>query len=101
MSLTVIIARDVQKRYHGRLRSIMLEVSTGIYVSARLNKDARDRVWEQLSQWHGTLRRGSLVMVWQDRGALARIGVRLLGEPPRDLVDIDGLLLTRRPLPST
>jgi CRISPR-associated protein Cas2 len=101
VSLTVIVARDVEKRYHGRLRSIMLEVSTGVYISTRLNKDTRERVWSQLSQWHGALGRGSLVMVWQDRSALDRTGARHLGEPPRDLVEIDGLLLTRRPPVST
>lgn len=101
MSLTVIIARDVEKRYHGRLRSLMLEVSVGAYVSNRLNKDTRERIWEQLARWHAALGRGSLVMVWQDRGTLDRAGVKHLGEPPRDLVDIDGLLLTRLPLSAT
>jgi CRISPR-associated protein Cas2 len=97
VNLTVVIARDVQTRYHGRLRSIMLEVSVGVYVSTRLNKDTRERLWAQLSQWYRVLRRGSLVLIWQERGELDRVGMKHLGEPPKDLVMIDGLLLTRRP----
>lgn len=101
MSLTLIVARDVPKRYHGRLRSIMLEVSVGVYVSTRLNKDTRERLWAQLADWHRALQRGSLVMVWQDRSALDRVGAAFLGEPPKDFVMIDGLMLTRRPHSST
>jgi CRISPR-associated protein Cas2 len=100
VSLTVIVTRDVQSRYRGHLASCMLEVSPGTYVSPRLNKDTRERIWATLSDWHRTLGRGSIVMVWQDRGALDKIGVRHLGEPPKDLVMCDGLLLTRRPFPN-
>jgi CRISPR-associated protein Cas2 len=101
VNLTLIVTRDVEARYRGFLASSMLEISAGTYVSPRLNKDTRERIWEVLSDWHRTLQRGSIVMVWRDRGALDRIGISHLGEPPKDVVSIDGLLLTRRPLPST
>jgi CRISPR-associated protein Cas2 len=101
VSLTLIVTRDVEARYRGFLASSMLEVSPGTYVSPRLTRDTRERIWTTLCDWHRTLRRGSIVMVWQDRSALDRIGVKHLGEPPNDLVMCDGLLLTRRPLASS
>jgi CRISPR-associated protein Cas2 len=97
VSLTLIVTRDVAPRYRGFLASSLLEVSAGVYVSPRLNSDTRERIWSTLSDWHRTLQRGSIVMVWQDRSALDRVGLAILGEPPKDLVMCDGLLLTRRP----
>jgi CRISPR-associated protein Cas2 len=98
MSLTLIVTRDVEARYRGFLASSMLEVAAGVYVSPRLNKDTRQRIWEVLSNWHRVLRRGSIVMIWHDRTALDLIGMSILGEPPKDIVNVDGLLLTRLPL---
>lgn len=36
MSLTVVVTRDVQNRYRGFLGSVMLEVSAGVYIFARV-----------------------------------------------------------------
>lgn len=98
MPLTVLVTRDVEARYRGYLGSLMLEVAPGVYVSPRLNRDTRERVWETLTGWHRTLQRGSVVMVWRQADAPSATGLALLGEAPKDLVEIDGLLLTRRPL---
>lgn len=96
MSLTVVITRDVEMRYRGFLASLMLELAPGVYASPRLNRDARERIWSTLTSWHGALRRGAIVMTWRQRDAIGGMGLRTLGEPPKDLVEIDGLLLTRR-----
>lgn len=93
--LTLVITRDVEHRYRGLLRSSMLEIATGIYVSPQLNRDARERLWEVLAKWHQALQRGSIVMVWRDAKSFGDIGVKTLGETRRDLVEIDGILLTR------
>lgn len=96
MSLTVIITRDVQERYRGFLRSAMLEVDAGVYASTQLNRDVRDRLWDVLAEWHQVLSRGSIVMIWRDKDASANIGMRTLGMPRRNIVEIDDFLLTRR-----
>lgn len=96
MSLTMIVTRDVEARYRGFLTSIMLEVSPGVYVSPRLNKGVRDRVWTVLSDWHMTLGRGSVTMVVRNRAAVGEMEIKTLGTPPKTVVDADGVLLVKR-----
>lgn len=96
MNLTVIIVRDVEDRYRGFLASVMLEISTGVFTSPRMSKRVREQVWNVLSGWHQQLGRGSIVMTWLDREAPGGQGVLHLGEPPRTLVEADGLLLVQR-----
>lgn len=94
-ALTVIITRDVESRYRGFLRSAMLEISAGIYISPQLNRDARDRVWEVMAHWHQALHRGSIIMIWRDKTANGHIGLRILGDTIKEFCDVDGFLLTR------
>lgn len=101
MSLTLVITRNVENRYRGFLASVMLEVAPGVYVSPRLNRDTRERIWETLTGWHRTLSDGSIVMVWRQRASVGGIAMLFLGEPPKEIVDVDGLLLTHRPLTPT
>lgn len=69
----------------------MLEVSAGVFVSTSLNKGARDRVWEVLSEWHSKLRNGSLILITGNREG---VKLKTLGEPIKQIVDIDGILVT-------
>lgn len=100
MPMTVVITRDVEDRYRGFLGSIMLETSPGVYAHPRLSAGVRERVWNVLRDWHDHLRRGSVVMIWADASAAGRMGLRQLGEPPRNIVSHDGALLVRRLLAS-
>lgn len=104
MNLTVVIVRDVEDRYGGFLNSVMLEISPGVFTSPRISKSVRERIWTVLSDWYQQLGRGSIVMTWLDKNAPGGQGLLHLGEPPRRLVEIDGLLLVRRgsaPVPET
>jgi CRISPR-associated protein Cas2 len=96
MSLTVIVTRDVETRYRGFLASMLLEIAAGVYVSPQLNKDTRERIWDTLADWHAHLRRGSIVMLWRHRDAPGKITMQILGEPIKEIVEVDGLLLTRQ-----
>ncbi len=96
MPMTVIVTRDVEDRYRGFLSSVMLELAPGVYTGPRLSRAVRERVWRVLSDWHGELRRGSIVMTWRDPGAPGHQSVLALGEPRRSLTDLDGVLLVRR-----
>lgn len=96
MPLTVIVTRDVEARYRGFLTSIMLEVSVGVYVAPDMSAGVRERVWNVLNNWWDSLHRGSLVMVWRDKGATGHLRIETLGEPPKKIVDADGILLVKR-----
>lgn len=96
MALVMIVVRDVADRYHGFLASVMLEVAPNVFVAPRMNKGVRERTWEAISGWHDQEPRGSVVMVWRDLNETGGIGLAHLGTPPRELVEMDGMWLTRR-----
>ena len=96
MALVTIVIRDMANRHHGFLSSVMLEVAPNVFVSPRMNPGVRTRTWEVLSDWHAHEPNGSLVMVWRDLDATGGVGIAHLGTPPRELVEIDGMWITRR-----
>lgn len=98
MSLVVIVTRDVADRFRGFLASTMLEVAPTVYLSPRMNTGVRSRIWDVLSDWHDAEPRGSIVMVWRDVNETGSVGIANLGSPPRELVEMDGLWLTKRGL---
>ena len=100
MPLVMMVTRDVTDRFHGFLSSTMLEVAPNIFVSPRMNTAVRQRVWEVMKDWHGQEPQGSLVMVWRDVNEVGGIGLSHLGTPSRELVEIDGMWITRRSKPA-
>lgn len=96
MPLTIIVTNDVESRYRGFLTSVMLEVSAGVYVAPDMSSGVRQRVWDVMSHWWETLMRGSIVMVWRDKAATGHLQIATLGEPPKKIVDADGVLLVKR-----
>ena len=96
MPLTIIVTRDVEARYRGFLTSVMLEISAGVYVAPDMTAGVRTRVWSVISDWWKTLGRGSLTLVWRDTSAVGHLSIETLGEPPKDIVDADGILLVKR-----
>jgi len=94
--MTLIVTRDVEARYRGFLHSVMLEIAPGVYTSPRMTKGVRERVWDVLTDWHGHLNRGSIIMTWRDAKAAGGQGLLYLGEPPRELIEVDGMVLVRR-----
>ena len=98
MAMTMVVTRDVEDRYRGFLASCMLEVSAGCYVSPTMGSGVRERVWDVVSGWHGSLNRGTILLLWPDKGSVGGLGMKLLGEPLKDLVDFGGVFLARRTL---
>ena len=96
MPMTVVVTRDVEGRYRGFLTSIMLEIAPGVYASPDLSAAVRERLWTVLSSWWKTLRRGAIVMVWRDKKASGNLRIETLGEPSKEIVDADGVLLLKR-----
>lgn len=96
MALVMIVTRDVADRFRGFVASVMLEVAPGVFVAPRMSPGVRGRVWGVLSDWHLQEPRGSLVMVWRDLNATGGVGLAQLGTPPRELIELDGMWVTRR-----
>lgn len=96
MPLTMIVTRDVEARYRGFLTSVMLEIAPGVYVAPDMSAGVRGRVWSVMTDWWTALGRGSLTMVWRDTAATGNLRIKTLGEPPKEIVDADGVLLVKR-----
>ncbi len=100
MPLCIVVTRDVEERYRGFLGSAMLELAPGLYAQPRMSAGVRERLWTVVESWHGILRRGSIVMAWSEPRASGSLGLRTLGEPPKDVVEHEGILLVRRTIPN-
>jgi CRISPR-associated protein Cas2 len=98
MPMTVVVTRDVAPRSRGFLASCMLEIAPGVYTSPQMSAGVRERVWAVLSDWHAVENAGSVAMTWPDEEAPGGQRVLLLGEPAKDLWDVDGIILVRREL---
>lgn len=96
MPMVVVITRDVEARYRGFLASAMLELAPGVYAQPRMSAGVRTRIWTVLSQWHADLGRGAIVMTWAESAANGGLGLATLGEPSKDIVAHDAMLLVRR-----
>ena len=98
MPMCVVVTRDVPSRFRGFLSSCMLEIAPGVYTQPDMSTGVRERVWSVLDDWWAAYRQGSVVMTWAAPGIASRQGVLVLGEPPKDLVEYDGLHIARRSL---
>ena len=96
MPLTIVVTRDVEMRYRGFLTSVMLEIAPGVYVAPEMSAAVRSRVWTVMTNWWNALGRGSLTMVWRDTAAAGKLRIETLGEPSKEIVDADGVLLVKR-----
>lgn len=99
MPMTMLVTRDVPDRYRGFLASVMPEVAPGVYVAPELSKGVRERVWTVLGDWWATMPGGSVVMAWRETAATGGLGLAMLGTPPVELADLDGVLVVRKKLP--
>ena len=93
--MTVVVTVNVEARYRGFLASAMLEIAPGVYTGPQMTAGIRDRVWGVLERWFAELRTGSIVMTWRDTKAIGGQQLRTLGQPPRTIVDADGVYLVK------
>ena len=96
MPMTVIVTRDVKPRIRGFLSSVALEIAPGVYTSPRMTTSIRKKIWDVLIDWRQALGSGSIVMTWRDSHAPGGQNILTLGLPPKEIVDIDGVLLVRK-----
>lgn len=98
--MTIVVIRDVADRFRGFLASCMLEIAPGVFTAAKMTQAVRDRVWGVAASWFDELG-GAILMTWDDTSAPGGQGLRLLGDPPKELVEYDGLVLCKRRLPDS
>ena len=96
MSMTVVVTRNVSGRIRGFLASSMLELAPGVYSGPRVNPAVRDRIWEVLQNWFAAEQEASVVMLWENPAVPGGQNVRVLGLPPIELAELDGLVVARR-----
>lgn len=96
MSMTVVVARNVSDRVRGFLASSMLELAPGVYSAPRLSPAVRERMWCVLTSWFSKEHEASIIMLWKESTVPGGQAVATLGLPPIRLLEIDGMLITRR-----
>lgn len=99
--MTLVVTRNAPERVRGFLASCMLELAPGVYTSPHMTAAVRDRVWAVLCEWSGALPDdGGVLLTWVDSRQPSGQGVLALGWPRKELVELDGLWLDRRAVPS-
>ena len=93
--MTVVVTTNVEGRYRGFFASTMLEIAPGVYTSPMMTAGIRDRVWDVLTEWHGQLGNGTIIMTWGDPEAVGEQRIRTLGVPAKEIVDADGVYLVK------
>ncbi|MBS3762090.1 MAG: type I-E CRISPR-associated endoribonuclease Cas2 [Planctomycetes bacterium] len=95
MSMTMAVTRNVPGRFRGFLASCMLEAAPGVYVSPRMRKAVRERLWKVMLDWAGALPEdGGVLLIWRDREAPSGLSLRTLGWPQKDITEHEGLWLS-------
>lgn len=95
MALVTIVTCDVADRFRGFLSSVMLEIAPCTYISPRMNRGVRERVWNVMAEWHMAEPRGTIVMIWRERDATGGVGLAHLGTPTKTLIEVDGMWIAR------
>ncbi|MFC7334746.1 type I-E CRISPR-associated endoribonuclease Cas2e [Rhodocista pekingensis] len=94
--MIVICLSDTADRFHGFLRSVMLNVHPGVYVSMDLDKGSRERIWDILTRWWEAEPRGMVLMIHRDTTKTMDLDLRSLGAPKRTIIDYDDHHALRR-----
>jgi CRISPR-associated protein Cas2 len=87
--MMVICLSDVADRFHGFLRSAMLNPHPGVYVAMDLDAGSRERVWAILEGWWKAEPRGMGVMLWRDKSKPMAIDMKSFGAPRRRIIEYE------------
>jgi CRISPR-associated protein Cas2 len=90
--MIVLIVENAKPALRGELSRWLFEIKTNIFVG-RVSALVRDELWQLLEQKLG---KGSAVLIYPQRNEQG-FGARMLGNPSRSLVDIEGVLLVKTP----
>ena len=93
--MVVMIMESVPVGLRGELSRWLIEPHPGVFLG-HLTAMVRDRLWEHAC---AACREGGVIQMWTTNNE-QRFAVRVHGNTRREIVDIDGLQLVRRPLVS-
>ena len=96
MSMTVVVTRNVSDRIRGYMATSMVELAPGVYSAPQISAAVRDRIWDTMREWFGYETDASIVMVWAEPKMQGGQAVQVLGLPPVELIELDGLVVSRR-----
>ena len=88
--MVVYILENAPEKLRGILTRWMIEVRPGIFVGS-LNAMVRDKIWEQISNYDT---KGALMVYLYNNEQGYQI--KMLGDPTRQIIDLDGLQLIKR-----
>ncbi|MBE9077998.1 type I-E CRISPR-associated endoribonuclease Cas2 [Romeria aff. gracilis LEGE 07310] len=88
--MVVFILENAKPALRGELSRWLFEIKAGVF-AGRISALVRDELWELIEQKLG---KGSAVMLYSQRNEQG-FDARMLGNPSRALVDIEGVLLVK------
>ena len=91
--MVVMIMESVPVSLRGELSRWLIEPHPGVFLG-HLTAMVRDRLWERAC---AASRDGGIIQMWTTNNE-QRFAVRVHGNTRREIVDMDGLQLVRRPL---
>lgn len=91
--MTVIILERATPGLRGQLTRWMLEVRAGVFVGT-LTARVRDKLWALTRR---RIRKGAMMLLYRAHNEQGFV-VETHGDTSRSILDIEGLLLVRRPL---
>ena len=97
--MVVICLSDTADRFHGFLRSVMMNVHPGVYVSMDLDGGSRDRVWNILAAWWEAAPHGMIMMMYRDKLKPMSLAIYSLGAPKRTILEYDEFYVLQRQMP--
>ncbi len=93
--MTVLILERVPTSLRGHLTRWLLEVRAGVFVGT-VSARVRDHLWALTTE---RAKKGSALLIHPARTEQG-FAIRSHGDPSRQLIDMEGLLLVRRPAPA-
>ena len=91
--MVVMIMESVPVSLRGELSRWLIEPHPGVFLG-HLTAMVRDRLWERAC---ASCREGGLIQMWTTNNE-QRFAVRVFGNTRREIIDMDGVQLVRRPL---
>ena len=94
--MVVICVSDVADRFHGFLRSVMLNPHPGVYVAMDLDAGARDRVWKVIEEWWEAEPRGMGVLIVRNKEKTGMMELKSFGATKREITEYDEIYAVKR-----
>lgn len=93
--MTLLILQRVSPSLRGELTRWLMEPQAGVFIG-RVTPLVRDKLWQRCLR---ALRAGQAAILVHEAPTEQGFAVRVAGTPRREIVNIEGLWLVRRPRP--